>query len=77
VEANLETSLFEPSINILHVCPKSIILIQHTEGAKNGEGNLLSMLSAIFFGDSRAIFTIAAMVSQSSRPTNLSIDIRT
>jgi len=48
MEANLETSLFEPSINILHMCPKSIVLIQHTEGAKNGEGNLLSMLSANF-----------------------------
>jgi hypothetical protein len=48
VEADLETSLFESSINILHMCPQSIVLIQHTEGAKDGEGNLLRMLSAMF-----------------------------
>jgi hypothetical protein len=48
VEANLETSLFEPGINIFHMCPQSIGLIQHTEAAKDGEGNLLSILSANF-----------------------------
>jgi hypothetical protein len=40
VQANLEASLQETSINVYHMCPKPVVLSSKTQGAKDGEDDL-------------------------------------